>query len=181
MRVISCRPPWWSPIPCALFCTGISVALVVANTQDYAGGRATAWVFLPTILSVLILMTLAYRVARLSFRADAAGLVIRNILSTRHIPLAQITGFDVRARWSIRVFTVRVVTKSGTFPIGIYTRRSGLLIDHLCDIADELDDWLAEAQGHKPADAPVTASAASKVSPAEDLQLWASNFLRLWR
>jgi hypothetical protein len=181
MRVISCRPPWWDAIPCALFCTGVSVAMVTVNTRDYASGRASAWVFLPTILSVLILMTFAYRVVRLSFRADAAGVAIRNIFRTRHIPLAQITGFDVRARFVLRTFTVRVITRSGTFPIGVYMRRSGLLFDHLCDIADELDDWLAEAQGRKAADTPATMSAASRVSRAEEFHLWASSFLRLWR
>jgi hypothetical protein len=164
-----------------VFCTGISVALVTANTQDYASRRASAWVLLPTFLSVLILMTFAYRVARLSFRAEASGVVIRNMFSTRHIPLAQITGFDVRARWGVRVFTVRVVTKPGAFPIDMYRRGSGLLLDHLCGIADELDDWLAVAQARKPADTPVTTSAASKVSRTEDLDIWWTNFLRLWR
>jgi hypothetical protein len=45
MRVISCRPPLWARIACALFCTGVSVTLVTANAQDYASGRAGAVVY----------------------------------------------------------------------------------------------------------------------------------------
>jgi hypothetical protein len=161
MRVITYGPPWWGRVPCALFCTGVSIALVTANTQDYVSGRATAWVLLPTFLSVLLLMTYAYRVARFSFRADATGVVIRNILTTRHIPVAQITGFDVRARWFLETLTVRVITKSGAFPIGVCMRRTGLFlelrINRLCDIADGLENWRAEALarqaaevGHRP-------------------------------
>ncbi len=34
----------------------------------------------------------------LPFRADAAGLVIHNVLSTRRIPVTEIVGFDIGAR-----------------------------------------------------------------------------------
>jgi hypothetical protein len=81
MGVISYRPPLWARICCAAFCSGLSVWVVTANTADYASGRAGAGVYVPVTAMVLILMTFAYRVFRLSFRADAAGVVVRTCSS----------------------------------------------------------------------------------------------------
>jgi hypothetical protein len=146
MRVISYRPPLWARLVCVLICAGVSAALITVNTQDYASGRAIAWLFLPIILAVLILMTFAYRLIMLSFRADAAGVVIHNVFSNRQIPLAQIIGFDIGSRFQLASNAVRVIARSGTFPIDVYGRRRDFFVEHLCDIADELDGWLADAQ-----------------------------------
>jgi hypothetical protein len=146
MRVISYSPPLVGRIGAVLWCSGVSAALVVVNTQDYASGRASAVVFVPVAAMVTLLMTCAYRIARMSFRADASGLVIRNFLSTRRVPLAQITGFDVGARFLLSIYFVRVITPAKAFPIGVYLRRTTLFLDGICDIADDLEDWLEAAR-----------------------------------
>jgi hypothetical protein len=150
MGVISYSLPLWARTACALFCGGVSAALVTVNAQDYASGRAPAGVYLLVIPMVLILMTWAYRLIRLSFRADAAGLVIRNVFCTRRVPVTQITGFDIGTRFVLAPNTVRVITRSGTFPIDVCRRRGNLFIEDLCDIADELDDWLENARAGHP-------------------------------
>ena len=152
MEVISKSPPLWARITGVLFCIGVSAVFVVPNTQDYSSGRTSAVAFAPVAAIVMLLMACAYRMMRLSFRADASGLVIRNYLSTRLVPLAQITGFDVGGRFLLSPNFVRVITSSGTFPISVYGGEHDLFLDRLLDIADELDDWLEAARARQPVD-----------------------------
>jgi hypothetical protein len=145
MGIISHSSPLWSRIAGALVVTGASAAIAAVNISDYTRGSAAGWVFLPVILIVLASMTLAYRLVRVSFRADAAGLVIHNIFRTRQVPLTEVVGFDIGAR---RAFghQIWVITRSGAFPIEAYGSRP--LRALLFDTAGELDGWLAEAREH---------------------------------
>jgi hypothetical protein len=98
MGIISQSPPLWARIGGLLVFAGVSAAIAAPNISDYTSGRATAWVFLPVILTVVALMTFACRSVMVSFRADAAGLVIHNFFRTRRIPVTEIVGFDIGAR-----------------------------------------------------------------------------------
>jgi hypothetical protein len=63
--------------------------------------------------------------------------------------VTEIVGFDIGARFVLAPNAIRVITRSGTFPIDVYRRQHDLFLEDLCDVADELDDWLTEALEHK--------------------------------
>ena len=150
MTVIVRRPPLLGRIWVAVFCTGLSTALIVVNTGYYISGRAAAWVFAPLAAMVGGLMAFAWRIVTCSFRADVAGLVIHNVLRTRRVPLSQVVGFDVGPstrfdRWPERV-VLRVVTVSRTYPIGAFGSRHFMFARRHYDLADELQAWLEDAR-----------------------------------
>jgi len=144
MGFTSRRPPLWTRIWSVLFCGGVSAAIVAVNTQDYLDGRLPAGEYATVIPLVLILALVAYRLVRLSFRADASGLEMRDFFRTRRIPLAQIIGFDVGRRFVTSRNSVRVITPAGVFPIGAYGFWSleQFFVEDLDQIATELNDWL---------------------------------------
>jgi len=146
MTVISRRPPVLARILGVAFFAGVSAWIVAANVGDYLSGHASAWVFVPVAAMVLILMAFACRAVTQSFRADGAGVVIHNILRTHRIPVTEIVGFDVGARFQLARNAVRVVTQSSAIPIGAYGRWADLFLDIPSEIADELEDWLEDAR-----------------------------------
>jgi hypothetical protein len=146
MRVISYGPPLLARIAATAVCTGISAWVVAANTADYASGRAGADAYVPVAATVLILMGIASRAVRLSFRADETGLLIRNVFRTHRVPLAQVTGFEIGSRFVIGPNRLRVITEAGIVPIGAIDPRPDFLLDELVDIAGELYNWLEDAR-----------------------------------
>jgi hypothetical protein len=127
-------------------CAGVSAWVVGSNSADYASGRAGPEVFVPVAAVVLILMGIALRAVRLSFRADATGLLVRNVLRTYRVPVTQVIGFEVGSRFVIGPHRLRVITESGIIPVGAIDPRPDFLLGDLLDIADELDDWLEIAR-----------------------------------
>jgi hypothetical protein len=150
MTVIVRRPPLLGRIWCAVFCTGLSITLIVLNTGYVIDGQAAAWAFAPLAAMVGALMAFAWRFVTLSFRAGETGLVIHNVLRTRRVPLSHVVGFDVGGRmrfdrWPERVM-VRVETVSGTYPIGALGSRHFMFARRHYDIADELQAWLDDTR-----------------------------------
>lgn len=95
-------------------------------------------------IPVLLLAACVYRVAWLSFRGSADGLVIRNYFYTRRVPISQIVGFEVGAR------SVRVLTAERAIPIDIYIFRAPWILlsspAKLSQVADELAAWAEDAR-----------------------------------
>jgi hypothetical protein len=102
-------------------------------------------------IPVLLAAACVYRVAWLSFRGSADGLVIRNFLYTRRVPISQVVGFDVgpyRAGGN-GVRAVRVVTPERAIPIDVYALRAPWIVlspTKLKRVAGELTAWAKDAR-----------------------------------
>jgi hypothetical protein len=118
-----------------LFIAGLIIPVVLSGPANDNFGAA---------IPVLLLAACVYRVAWLSFRGSADGLVIRNYFSTRRVPISQVAGFEVGAR------SVRVLTPERAIPIDVYAFRAPWIMlsspVRLNHFADELSAWAQDAR-----------------------------------
>ncbi len=142
-----------------LFIAGLIIPVTLSGPANDDFGAA---------IPVLLAAAGVYRVAWLSFRGGADGLVIRNYFCTRRVPISQVVGFDVgplSARGH-RARTVRVVTRERTIPIDVYALRTPWMLlpstARLTQIAAELTAW-AELAGEN-----LARTAAEAAGPAVD-------------
>jgi hypothetical protein len=134
-----------------LFIAGLVIPVVLSGPANDNFGAA---------IPVLLLAACVYRVAWLSFRRSADGLVIRNYFYTRRVPISQVVGFEVGAR------SVRVLTPERAIPIDVYTFRAPWILlsspARLNQVAGELSAWAEDA---RKTPAQVVAEPASPADP----------------
>jgi hypothetical protein len=118
-----------------LFIAGLVIPVVLSGPANDNFGAA---------IPVLLLAACVYRVAWLSFRRSADGLVIRNYFYTRRVPISQVVGFEVGAR------SIRVLTRERAIPIDVYTFRAPWILlsspARLNQVARELSAWAEDAR-----------------------------------
>ena len=139
MRTISVGPPAWAMAWPVLFIAGLIIPVMLSGPANDNFGAA---------IPVLLAAACVYRIAWLSFRGSADGLVIRNCFYTRRFPIAQVVGFDVGPSSvpGLRIRTVRVVTSERVIPIDVYGLRVPFSATGLTRTADELAAWTQVAR-----------------------------------
>jgi hypothetical protein len=139
MRTISVGPPAWAMAWPVLFIAGLVIPVMLSSRANDNFAAA---------IPVLLAAACVYRIAWLSVRGSADGLVIRNCFSTRRVPISQVVGFDV-GRCGVRGFgirTVLVVTPERAIPIDVYALRVPSSAARLTQAAAELTAWADEAR-----------------------------------
>ncbi len=122
-----------------LFIAGLIIPVMFSGPANDNFGAA---------IPVLLVAACVYRIAWLSFRGSADGLVIRNCFYTRRVPISEVAGFDV-GPYGARGFgirTVRVVTPERAIPIDLYLLRVPSSAARLARAAAELTAWADEAR-----------------------------------
>jgi hypothetical protein len=157
MRTISVGPPVWAMAWPVLFVAGVAVP---AMTSGSAGANFGAAIL------VLLVAAVVYRVAWLSFRASADGIVIRNFFYTRRIPLGQVLGFEAGRAGVRGLPALRILTPTRKIPVDVYVARAPWLVfsspARLERIAAELTAW-AEAAPQRTGE--LTAEPAAPTDP----------------
>jgi hypothetical protein len=126
-----------------LFIAGLIIPVVLSGPANDNFGAA---------IPVLLLAACVYRVAWLSFRGSADGLVIRNYFYTRRIPISDVVGFEVggHSGRSYGARSVRVITAERMIPIDVYAFRGPRILlsspASLNRVADELSAWAEDAR-----------------------------------
>jgi hypothetical protein len=143
MRTISVGPPAWAMAWPVLFVAGLIIPVLLSGPGNDNFGAA---------IPVLLAAACVYRVAWLSLRGSADGLVVRNCFYTRRVPISEVVGFDV-GHCTGRGFgfrTVRVVTPERAIPIDAYALRMPWIRARsragLNQAADNLTAWAEEAR-----------------------------------
>jgi hypothetical protein len=126
-----------------LFIAGLIIPVTLSGPANDDFGAA---------IPVLLVAACVYRVAWLSFRGSADGLVIRNCFYTRRVPISQVVGFDI-GPYGTRghgIRTVRVVTPERAIPIDVYALRVPWILPasaaRLNQAADNLTAWTEQAR-----------------------------------
>ncbi len=136
-------PPVWAMAWPVLFIAGLIIPVMLSGPANDNFSAA---------IPVLLAAACVYRVAWLSFRGSADGLVIRNYFYTRRVPISQVVGFDVGPHGTRRygVRTVRIVTPECAIPIDVYALRLPWPLlapaSRLSQAANELTAWAEDAR-----------------------------------